>query len=68
MCLVHLMRIGESGAERPVARIDAPTYVDVADVVTDLDQEFFGSGGLDRVRPLVSQRASVQRRIVLAPR
>lgn len=52
------MRIGAAGAEKPVARIDDETYVDLSDVVTDFDEAFFGAGGLDRVRPVVTERAA----------
>jgi 2-keto-4-pentenoate hydratase/2-oxohepta-3-ene-1,7-dioic acid hydratase in catechol pathway len=52
------MRIGAPGAEKPVARIDDRTYVDLSDVVTDFDEQFFGSGGIDRVRPVVAERAA----------
>ncbi|MFF4803645.1 fumarylacetoacetate hydrolase family protein [Streptomyces sp. NPDC001351] len=55
---MYLMRIGAAGAEKPVARIDDDTYVDLSDVVTDFDEAFFGAGGLDRVRPLVTERAA----------
>lgn len=55
---MYLMRIGAPGAEKPVARIDDETYVDLSDVVTDFDEEFFGSGGIDRVRPLVAERTA----------
>jgi 2,4-diketo-3-deoxy-L-fuconate hydrolase len=55
---VHLMRIGAPGAEKPVARIDEQTYLDLSDVVADFDEEFFGSGGIDRIRPVVAQRAA----------
>jgi 2-keto-4-pentenoate hydratase/2-oxohepta-3-ene-1,7-dioic acid hydratase in catechol pathway len=51
------MRIGTPGAEKPVARIDDETYVDLSDVVPDFDEAFFGGGGLDRIRPLVDERA-----------
>ncbi|BBC30114.1 Ureidoglycolate lyase [Streptomyces graminofaciens] len=54
---MYLMRIGAPGAEKPVARIDDETYVDLSDVVTDFDEAFFGSEGLERVRPLVAERA-----------
>ncbi|MFC8667987.1 fumarylacetoacetate hydrolase family protein [Streptomyces sp. NPDC057199] len=54
---MHLMRIGAVGAEKPVARIDDETYVDLSDVVTDFDEAFFGSDGIDRVRPVVAERA-----------
>ncbi|MFD5128912.1 fumarylacetoacetate hydrolase family protein [Streptomyces olindensis] len=55
---MYLMRIGPSGAEKPVARIDDDTYVDLSNVVTDFDEAFFGSGGIDRVRPVVAERAA----------
>jgi 2,4-diketo-3-deoxy-L-fuconate hydrolase len=55
---VYLMRIGSAGHERPVVRVDDATYVDVADIVTDFDEAFFGSGGIDRIRPIVVERAA----------
>ncbi len=53
---MYLMRIGAPGAERPVARVDDERYVDLSDVVADFDEEFFGSGGIDRVGPVVAER------------
>lgn len=58
---MHLMRIGAPGAEKPVARIDDGTYVDLSDLVDDFDEAFFGAGGLDRVRPVVAERAAAGR-------
>lgn len=55
---MYLMRIGEAGAEKPVARIDDQTYVDLSDVVDDIDEAFLGSGGLDRVRAVVAERVA----------
>jgi 2,4-diketo-3-deoxy-L-fuconate hydrolase len=55
---VFLMRIGAAGAEKPVARVDDETYVDLSDLVTDFDEAFFGSGGIDRVRPVVAERTA----------
>ncbi|WP_327699301.1 fumarylacetoacetate hydrolase family protein [Streptomyces sp. NBC_00459] len=55
---MFLMRIGAAGAEKPVARIDDETYVDLSDTVTDFDEAFFGSGGLDRIRPVVAERTA----------
>ncbi len=55
---MYLMRIGTAGAEKPVARIDDDHYVDLADVVTDFDDAFFGSDGLARIRPIVAERAA----------
>jgi 2-keto-4-pentenoate hydratase/2-oxohepta-3-ene-1,7-dioic acid hydratase in catechol pathway len=58
---VHLLRIGAPGAEKPVARVDEHTYVHLSDVVGDVDEAFFGSGGLDRIRPVVAERAAAGR-------
>jgi 2,4-diketo-3-deoxy-L-fuconate hydrolase len=55
---VYLMRIGGPGAEKPVARIDDQTYVDLSDVVDDFNEAFFGGGGLDRLRPVVAERTA----------
>ena len=55
---MKLIRIGEPGAERPGALVGEGTYVDLADVTADFNEEFFGSGGLDRIRPIVEQRAA----------
>ncbi len=50
------MRIGPPGEETPVARVDDDTYVDLSDVVADIDATFFAAGGVDRVRPIVAAR------------
>lgn len=52
------MRIGNVGNEKPIVRIDDETYVDVSDIASDFDEAFFGSGGIDRIRPVVEQRAA----------
>ncbi len=58
---MYLMRIGAPGAERPVARLDDDTCVDLSDVVADLDATFFAGGGPDRIRPVVAERAAAGR-------
>jgi 2,4-diketo-3-deoxy-L-fuconate hydrolase len=58
---MYLMRIGAPGAEKPVARLDDDTYVDLSDVVTDYDEAFFGDAGPDRIRPVVAERAAAGR-------
>jgi 2,4-diketo-3-deoxy-L-fuconate hydrolase len=58
---VHLMRIGAAGDEKTVARLDDDTYVDLSDVVPDVDEGFLGGGGLDRIRPVVAERAAAGR-------
>jgi 2,4-didehydro-3-deoxy-L-rhamnonate hydrolase len=55
---MYLMRIGAPGAEKPIARIDDQTYVDLADQVDDFDEGFFGGGGLERIRTTVVERAA----------
>ena len=51
------MRIGQPGSEKPIVRLDDETYVDVCDLANDFDEAFFGSGGIERIRPVVQQRA-----------
>ena len=55
---MRLMRIGAAGQERPVVRIDDTHYVDVSDVVTDFDEAFFASGGIESLRAIVDERRS----------
>ena len=55
---MYLMRIGDPAAEKPVARVDDETYVDLSDVVDDFDESFFGSGGIDRIRQIVAERTA----------
>ena len=54
---MHLMRIGPPGAEKPVARVDEGTYVDLSDVVDDLDDVTLhirrGDDELDVTVPIV---------------
>ena len=55
---MYLMRIGAPGTEKPVARVDDETYVDLSDVVDDFNEAFFGGGGLDRIRLIVAERVA----------
>jgi 2,4-diketo-3-deoxy-L-fuconate hydrolase len=55
---MYLMRIGPARSERPVVRIDDTRYVDVADVVGDFDEAFFGSDGLTRLGEVVQERST----------
>jgi 2-keto-4-pentenoate hydratase/2-oxohepta-3-ene-1,7-dioic acid hydratase in catechol pathway len=55
---MYLMRIGPTGSERPVVRIDENHYADVADVVGDFDEGFFGSGGLAGLGEIVRERSA----------
>jgi 2,4-didehydro-3-deoxy-L-rhamnonate hydrolase len=58
---MYLMRIGPAGSERPVIRIDDTRYVDVADLVGDFDEAFFGSDGLTRLGEVVQERTAAGR-------
>jgi 2-keto-4-pentenoate hydratase/2-oxohepta-3-ene-1,7-dioic acid hydratase in catechol pathway len=53
---MHLMRIGEAGSEKPVARIDPDSYVDLSDVVVDFNEAFFASGDLETLSAVVAER------------
>lgn len=55
---MYLMRIGPAGSERPVVRIDDESYVDLSDVVTDFNESFFGSGGIESLREIVAERVA----------
>ncbi|MET1062569.1 MAG: fumarylacetoacetate hydrolase family protein, partial [Aeromicrobium sp.] len=52
------MRIGAPGAEKPIARIDDTTYVDLSDVVDDFGERFFGSGGLADLPAVIADRVA----------
>lgn len=57
---MRLMRIGNPGSEKPVVAVgsgdELNEYVDVSDLTPDFDEKFFGSGGIDRLRPVVAER------------
>lgn len=53
---MKLLRVGPAGAEKPGVLLDETSYLDLSDVVDDYDERFFGSGGLERIRPIVAER------------
>lgn len=55
---MRMLRIGAPGHEKPAALIAHERYVDLSDVVADFDEDFFGSGGLERIAPIVAERAA----------
>lgn len=55
---MHLMRIGDAGSEKPVARVDDRTYVDLSDLTPDIDEAFFGGGGPNGIAAAVAERAA----------
>jgi 2,4-diketo-3-deoxy-L-fuconate hydrolase len=64
---MKLLRVGPVGAEKPAALLgeDEEQVVDLSDVVDDFDEAFFGSGGLERIRPVVTER--IEQRSHLVP-
>jgi 2-keto-4-pentenoate hydratase/2-oxohepta-3-ene-1,7-dioic acid hydratase in catechol pathway len=53
---MKILRLGQPGAERPAALATDTTYVDLSDVVDDVDERFLGSGGLAALAPVVAER------------
>ena len=58
---MKLVRIGDVGLEKPAALVADDTVVDLSDVVDDFDERFFGQDGVERVRPVVADRAAAGR-------
>ncbi len=53
---MKILRLGPAGAERPAALASPTTYVDLSDVIDEVDERFLGSGGLASVAPIVAER------------
>lgn len=53
---MRLMRLGSPGLETPVVAVGEDQYVDVSDLTSDFNEEFFGSGGIERIAPEVKKR------------
>jgi len=53
---VKLIRVGASGQEKPGVLVNENQYIDLSDVVTDFDEKFFGSDGLNRIQSVVKER------------
>jgi 2-keto-4-pentenoate hydratase/2-oxohepta-3-ene-1,7-dioic acid hydratase in catechol pathway len=61
---MKLIRFGEPGAEKPGVLLDDQMRLDVSSIVSDYDEEFFGSGGLARLRQwLMTGPVSAQKRV-----
>lgn len=63
---MKLMRVGSVGAERPAVAIDETRYVDVSDLVTDFDAEFFQTDKWREIEPEVAKRVSANNVLELA--
>src|SRR6266403_3897487 len=61
---MRLIRFGEPGAEKPGVLLDDQTRLDVSSFVSDYDEEFFGSGGLARLRQWLMNSHVSTRRLV----
>lgn len=53
---MKLIRVGSAGQEKPAVLVDLNKYIDLSDVVKDFNEEFFATGGVEKVRPIVEQR------------
>jgi len=61
---MKLLRLGPVGAEKPAALLSEGEAIDLSDVVDDFDERFFGSGGLERIRPVVAERSEQRSHLV----
>ena len=58
---MRLVRIGDRGRERPAVQMGDDAFVDVADVVGDFDEAFFGAGGPALLAAAVAERVAAGR-------
>lgn len=63
---MRLMRIGQPGSERPAVLVSEDEYVDVSDLVEDFNEQFFGSGGIEAIRPEVESRSAKGKTLKIA--
>ncbi|GAB3205212.1 fumarylacetoacetate hydrolase family protein [Marinactinospora thermotolerans] len=55
---MYLMRIGPAGAEVPAVRVGTDRYIDVSDVVGDVDAAFLASDPAASLAPLIAERVA----------
>jgi 2,4-didehydro-3-deoxy-L-rhamnonate hydrolase len=60
---MRLTRFGDRGEEKPGLVLNDGTRVDVSAAVTDYNEEFFGTGGLERLRRWVENNSGDLRRV-----
>jgi 2,4-diketo-3-deoxy-L-fuconate hydrolase len=60
---MKLTRFGDRGEEKPGLLLKDGTRVDVSAAVTDYNEEFFGTGGLERLRRWVENNSGHLRRV-----
>ena len=55
---MKLIRYGEPSREKPGLILDDKSMIDASEVTNDYDEQFFGNGGLDRLRNWAEQHAA----------
>jgi 2-keto-4-pentenoate hydratase/2-oxohepta-3-ene-1,7-dioic acid hydratase in catechol pathway len=55
---MKLVRVGPAGSETPGVLVDDETFVDLADVVGDYDEQFFASGAIGTLAGIVAERVA----------
>lgn len=58
---MRLVRVGPIGLERPGALVEDDSFVDLSDVVGDLDERFFASGAISTLSDIVADRVAAGR-------
>lgn len=55
---MRFIRVGEPGRERPGVEVGDGRYVDISDIVADIDGDFLASGRIADVRAVVEERVA----------
>lgn len=55
---MKLLRIGEIGYEKPAALVDGEHYVDLSDLVSDFNEEFFRSGKIAELAAVIAGKVA----------
>lgn len=55
---MRFIRVGDPGSERPGVDIGDGRFVDISDIVTEIDGDFLSSGRIDEVRGMVAARVA----------
>jgi len=65
---MKLIRIGEAGKEKPGVLLNDGARVDVSSIVRDYDEEFFGDGGFNALRPWLERNEATAPRVPASTR
>jgi 2,4-didehydro-3-deoxy-L-rhamnonate hydrolase len=60
---MKLIRFGEAGKEKPGVLLADQARIDVSTAVRDFDEEFFASGGLERLQTWIAKNSSAAPRV-----